>query len=203
MDVDEVPDFTQLSANSSSSPTKFIAEYQKVPIPPHRQTPLKNNWLKVYTPVVEQLHLLIRFNTHSKSIELKSTPQTEPSFMQKAVDFISAFALGFDVDDCLALVRLDDLFLESFEVKDVKSLQGDHLARAIGRIAGKDGKTKFAIENTTRTRVVLADSKIHIMGSFQNIKLARDAICNLILGAPPGKVYSQLRNVSSRLRERF
>ena len=35
------------------------------------------------------------------------------------------------------------------------------------------GKTKFTIENATKTRVVLADTRIHILGSFQNIRICR------------------------------
>lgn len=34
-------------------------------------------------------------------------------------------------------------------------------------------------------------------------QVARDAICALILGAPPGKVYNQMRNVARRMSERF
>jgi RNA-binding protein PNO1 len=45
--------------------------------------------------------------------------------------------------------------------------------------------------------------KVHILGSFTNIKLARDAIVDLIRGSPAGKVYGKLRTVSARMNERF
>jgi RNA-binding protein PNO1 len=75
------------------------------------------------------------------------------------------------------------------------------LSVVVASVALQSGKTKFTIENATKTRIVLADTRIHILGSFANIRVARDALCSLILGSPPGKVYSKLRSVCSRLND--
>ena len=74
---------------------------------------------------------------------------------------------------------------------------------SLPRSSGKNGKTKFTIETATRTRIVIADTKIHILGSFQNIRVARDSICSLILGSPAGKVYSRLHSISARLSQSY
>ncbi|CBN75533.1 conserved unknown protein [Ectocarpus siliculosus] len=195
------PDFPALTAREMGGGKD---DFRRIRCPPHRLTPLRNCWENIVTPTVEHMKLQIRFNRKTRNVELKSSKHTEDaSALQKTADFIQAFMLGFEVQDAVALLRLDDLYVDSFQVQDVKTLTGDHLSRAIGRIAGQGGKTRHAIENATRTRIIVADQKVHILGSFSNIKVARDAICALILGAPPGKVYNQMRNVARRMSERF
>ncbi|CAB9504639.1 protein PNO1 [Seminavis robusta] len=195
------PHFPKLSAVQASGNR---VEYRRVRCPPHRYTPLREHWENILTPLVEYLKLQVRFNTKTRSVEMKTSPHTiDTGALQKGADFVSAFMLGFEVQDAVALLRLDDLYVESFQVTDVKLLRGDHLSRAIGRVAGQDGKTRFAIENATRTRIVVADQRIHLLGSFANLRVARNAICDLILGAPPGKVYNNMRNVAKRMLERY
>ena len=196
-----IPVYSALIADASTSGPK---EIRRIAVPPNRLTPLRQSWVALLQPLVTHFKLQVRMNTKRKSIELRAGPETtEHNALQKASEYLRAFVLGFSVEDAVALLRLDDLFIESFEIKDVKRLQGDHLGRSIGRIAGKDGKTKFAIENATRTRIVLSNNKIHCLGSFSNIRLARNSLCDLILGSPPSKVYQKLNSVAKRLRERI
>eukprot|EP00850_Spirogloea_muscicola_P018887 SM000178S03452 [mRNA] locus=s178:9383:10607:- [translate_table: standard] len=222
------PDFGPASAVAARLPRGGRAEFRKVFVPAHRYSPLRQHWMDIYAPVYERMKIDIRMNlkvqllplpqfkshlivsesprgrrvAQSRKVELKTRKDTEDaSALQKCADFVHAFVLGFDVTDAIALLRLDDLYVESFEIKDVKTLRGEHLSRAIGRLSGKGGKTKFAVENATKTRIVIADQRIHLLGSFAHVRAARDALCSLILGSPAGKVYSKLRAVSGRLGE--
>ena len=91
----------------------------RVPVPTNRYTPVKENWKAIYTPVVENMKLQIRMNTKLRCIELQSTPDTvEAGSLQKAADFVRAFVLGFEVKDALAMLRMEDLYIESFRVED-------------------------------------------------------------------------------------
>lgn len=104
------------STKSSSSDNR---EIRKVTVPSHRLTPLKEHWLKIYTPVVEHLKLDIRFNVKSRNVEIRNPLPGDAigsQHLQKAADFVKAFVYGFEVEDALALMRLDNLFVESFEV---------------------------------------------------------------------------------------
>ncbi|KAL0482862.1 RNA-binding protein [Acrasis kona] len=183
------------------------AHFRSVRVPANKYAALQRDWEQIYTPIVEKLELQIRMNTKRRTVELRTVPSSETAdetTLQKAHDFVDAYMQGFEVQDALALLRLDDIYVESFDVKDVKrSLQGDQLSRTIARIAGKGGAVKYTIENATKTRLVVADSRIHILGSFRNIQIARNAIVDLVLGSPPGVVYNKLRVISNRMKESF
>jgi RNA-binding protein PNO1 len=180
------------------------SEVRKVRVPPHRYSPLRENWDAIAAPIVKYLKLCIRMNTHTRCVELKASDETEEAgALQKAEEFVKAFMAGFEVDDALAILRMDDIYVESFDISDVRELEGDHLSRAIGRVAGSGGRTRIAIESATRTRIVVADSKIHILGAHGNVQIARDAVCSLIIGTPPGKVYNHMRVVAARIASRY
>ncbi|XP_074273830.1 uncharacterized protein LOC141597314 [Silene latifolia] len=185
-------------------------QFRRVSVPAHRYAPLKKAWLSdppdkfdIYHLVYEEMKIDICMRLKKREILLKTRPDTpDISHLQKCYEFLDAFMLGFDTRDAATLCMCDGVYLLCFSTDDVKNLKGEHLARAIGRICGKAGKTKNVIENATNTKIVIAEKNIRILGQQANIGVAKYAICSLILGSPASKVYSKLRAVTARLAER-
>lgn len=64
-------------------------DMRKIPVPAHRYSPLKENWLKIFSPIVEHLQLHIRFNLKTRNVEIKTSEHTKDiGNLQKAADFV-------------------------------------------------------------------------------------------------------------------
>lgn len=75
LDPNLKPSFQPLSRSSAQSARDAMdvtrGSLRKVPIPPHRMSPLKNEWPKIYTPLVEMAGLQVRMNVKRKTVEIK------------------------------------------------------------------------------------------------------------------------------------
>ena len=67
------PAFPPLPA--SAQRTTLKSEMRRIPIPPHRMTPLKKDWVNIFSPLTEMLQLQVRMNVQRKCVEIRvSTP---------------------------------------------------------------------------------------------------------------------------------
>ena len=69
-----VPAFGPLSA--SAQRTMLKSETRRIPIPPHRMTPLKKEWVNIFGPLTEMLGLQVRMNVPRRCVEIRVCAQT-------------------------------------------------------------------------------------------------------------------------------
>jgi len=193
-----------VSGAPRSKKQKPSYEMRSICVPSNRRSPLKKDWVILLEALNNDLKLQARVVTKGNPwmVHLRQSESTaDPLHLDRGAEFLRAYLNGFAIEDAKALIRIDGMFTESFQISDVKfSLQGEHVNRAIGRLVGRQGQTKFSIENATRTRIVVADKTIHLLGSYENMQLARRAICDLIMGSQANKVYGRMQLIAHRMK---
>lgn len=182
----------------------YTTQYRSMLVPDHRIKHLKQEWLKIYTPIVKLGKLQIRFNIQTKHVELRSCESTSDlGYMERSLSYIKAIIEGFKPEDAISIMKFRDIFTESFEIQEIRKLKNSHLSRAIGRIIGRNGSIKQSIENFSRCKFVLNGEKVSLLGSEENIKIAKDAIGRLVQGADPAAIFNRLRVISSKLKDKY
>lgn len=75
--------FPALPAAAAQS-TALKSETRRIAIPPHRMTPIKKDWINIFSPLAEILSLQVRMNVQRRCVEIRvctrqafdSTPDT-------------------------------------------------------------------------------------------------------------------------------
>lgn len=178
--------------------------YRSIPIPDGKIRMLKQEWMKIYTPIVQLGKLQLRFNLRTKHVEIRSCASTvDLGYLERSMTYIQAIIDGFKPEDAISIMKFKDIFTESFHIQDIRKLKNSHLSRAIGRIIGRNGRIKESIENFARCKFILRDEKVSLLGCEENIKIAKDAIGRLVQGSEPTSIFNRLRVISAKLKDKY
>jgi hypothetical protein len=58
-------------APASAGQALLKSETRRIPMPPHRMTPLKKEWINIFGPLTEMLGLQVRMNVPRKAVEVR------------------------------------------------------------------------------------------------------------------------------------
>jgi len=108
----------------------------------------------------------------------------------QAKNVIKAFGRGFDLDDCFYLLE-DEYGLEIINLSEFTKSK-ERLKVLKGRIIGTGGKTKKYIEKYTDVKTSIFGKTVAIIGKWDKIIVAREAIMKLIQGCTHQTLYRWL-----------
>jgi len=181
-----------------------VIQEKSIPVPIQKIRTIKNDWIRISTAIVEIGKLQIRFNGQNKCIDLRTCPQTvDHGYVERATTFIEAILDGFKIEDAISIMKFRDVFTEAFELHEIRKMKSTHMSRAVGRIIGREGKTKQNIENFSCCKFILNDQRVVVMGCSENIKIAKDAIGRLVQGSEPTSIFNRLRLISNKLKDKY
>lgn len=107
-------------------------------------------------------------------------------------NIVKAINLGFSPEKALLLLD-QDVNLHIIDIYTLlKKRNENNLKRVLGRIIGEKGKAKRIIEETTGTSISIYRNYVGVIGDFEGIYMADEAIKMLAKGLPHRVVYEHL-----------
>ena len=104
---------------------------------------------------------------------------------------ISAINLGFSPEKAYKLFE-DDYYLEVIDLDTYFCKDEKLVGRYLARIIGKEGKAREILEELSDAHISIWDHRIAIIGTFEELHDAREAINRLLEGSTHAGVYSYL-----------
>ncbi|MBS7650821.1 MAG: KH domain-containing protein [Candidatus Bathyarchaeia archaeon] len=134
----------------------------------------------------------LNIDSESGTIEITQTQDGDLTNILKARDAVTAIARGFSPEDALKL-KNDDIILDIIDLREIFGKSDNDITRVKGRIIGRNGKMRRALEELTGTDISIYGHTVAITGDYEAVSTAREAISMLIEGKQHSTVYKFLR----------
>lgn len=111
----------------------------------------------------------------------------DPILGLKLKDAVIAFGRGFSIDECLLLLG-EEYVLDVINVKDYAKSK-KRIKELKGRVIGRNGKVKMMIEEMTNTKIRIYGKTVSVIGRYEDVRKASEAIRLILSGRKHGTVY--------------
>ena len=125
----------------------------------------------------------------------------DPTTVLRAKDVVLAIASGFSPEKALGLAD-EDIVLDIIDLRETFGRNERDIARLKGRVIGREGKIRRLIEEMTDAKVSVYGHTISMLGEYQTVTAAREAIEMLLKGKQHSSVYKLLRKIKSESKKR-
>lgn len=125
----------------------------------------------------------------------------DPSEILRARDIVNAIGRGFSPEKASRLFS-DGQILEVIDLKQVIGDSQNAITRLKGRVIGENGKTRRLIEQLAGVSVSVYGHTVAIIGDFDEMAVAKEAVGMLLRGCMHGSVYRYLNKEHLELKKR-
>ncbi len=179
-----------------SKPSAFVR------IPKERVGVLVGPEGKVKQHIEEKLMVELQIESDAGGVAiLLSEKAPDPSLLLKAKDVVTAVGRGFSPEHAFRLIRNDDDIFDLIDLRLTFGRSESDIQRVKGRIIGANGKTRRLIEELTGGDVVVYGHTVGIIGTFEQVDAARNAVQMLIKGSQHHTVYKFLQKKRSEMKK--
>jgi len=128
------------------------------------------------------------------------TSSPDPSSALRAKDLVLAIGRGFSPSRAFSLFN-DDYSFDILDLHDYFGKNEAEIRRVDGRIIGREGKARRNLEELTGTLISVSGHTVSIIGTFESVSMAKDALEKLIEGRQHGTVYKFLRKKRGQVKK--
>jgi ribosomal RNA assembly protein len=154
------------------------------------------------TEIEQAFKVKLTVNSESGTIEVTpSEDNDDPSTILRARDVVTAVGRGFSPERAMTLID-DDMVLDVIDLRELFGKNESDINRIKGRVIGSEGKMRQLLEEMTDAKVSVYGSTIAMIGEYEAVSAARQAIEMLIKGKQHSSVYKFLRRTRSETKRR-